>query len=90
MTVNPLNFPVDPADLGSAAGSVVSGLLPDLAAVGRVLLVVLGTGALLTLGVVLIAAGLLNLLGFSAGDVARLTPPGRAATIAELAVSKKG
>lgn len=59
----------------------------DLGSLGRLLLVIVATGALVTLAVVLITAGLLNLLGFGPGDVARLTPPGRAGTMAEVAVS---
>lgn len=58
-----------------------------LGGVGRLLLVLVATGALVTLAVLLITAGLLNLLGFGPGDVAKLTPPGRAGTMAEVAVS---
>lgn len=65
----------------------IGGALADaLGGLGRLLLVIVATGALVSLAVILITAGLLNLLGFKSGDVARLTPPGRAATIAEVAV----
>ncbi len=57
-----------------------------LADVGRLLVTLVGTLALVGLAATMIIAGLLSLFGFKAGDVAKLTPPGRAATLAEFAV----
>lgn len=58
----------------------------SLADVGRLLVVIVGTLALVGLASALIIAGLLSLLGFKPGDVAKFTPPGRAAAVAEIAV----
>ena len=57
-----------------------------MADIGRLLVTIVGTLALVGLAAAMIIAGLLSLFGFKPGDVARLTPPGRAATLAEVAV----
>jgi hypothetical protein len=73
---------------GNAPAPDVGGLLslPVVGDLARAALVLVGSLALVGLGVALIVAGLLSLLGFKPGDVARLSPPGRAATVAEIAV----
>ncbi len=68
----------------------VAGESPALAEIGLLLLTLIGTLALVGLAAALIIAGLLALLGFGPGDVAKLTPPGRVAALAEVAVSPKG
>lgn len=81
----------EPAPLQEAASGVVDqvgGVIRDV--VGLPLLVIGANLVLVGLAAAMIISGLLALLGFKPGDVARLTPPGRAATIAEVAVGRKG
>ena len=77
--------PNPPAEGGGFLG--IPGAIRDFGEnIGLTLYVIIGTAALAGLGSLMILAGTMALLGFKAGDVARLTPPGRAATLAEVAV----